>query len=86
MLGGRPSGQDGCAFAEELERRIGAEAVDLRRIHADEGMQRGASIEVDGIGLAGLVPGAGNGSAGGSGGVGCASAASMRPSQAATRS
>jgi hypothetical protein len=55
-------------------------ASDPRRIHADDGMQRGANSEVEGIGLAGLVP------RGCAGGVGRACAASRRRSRAATRS
>ena len=47
------------ALGKILQDKLGADAVDLRRIHADDGMEGLANLESEGIGLAGLVPGGG---------------------------
>ena len=39
------------AFRHQLERKIGTHAVDLRKVFAQHGKQRGADVEVRRIGL-----------------------------------
>ena len=45
MLRARPCGQIVAAFGHQLERKIGANAVDLRQILAEQGVERLANVK-----------------------------------------
>jgi hypothetical protein len=51
MLGVRPCREIGAAFADQLQRQIGTQPVDLRQVDPEHGVQRRSDVEVHGVRL-----------------------------------
>src|SRR4051812_44887939 len=45
VLGGGPRGEVGSAFADQLERQVWSEPMDLRQVDAQDGVKRRADVE-----------------------------------------
>ena len=51
MLGARPCREIGPAFADQLQRQIGTQPVDLRQVDPEHGVQRRSHVEIQGVRL-----------------------------------